>query len=112
MKIKWKYDISHNANKSIIKDNFQGNLMSNLFKSKISPVCMNSEKWSVLKLSYDPSFIVKNKEKNLISLFSGAVFIENYNAIHNKICGVIMAFDRNNIRLWSPKYLDGSDKCE
>lgn len=109
MKIKWKYDISHNANKSIIKDNFQGNLMSNLFKSKISPVWMNSEKWSVLKLSYDPSFIVENKEKKP-NFF---VFrVQNYNAIHNKICGVIMAFDRNNIRLWSPKYLDGSDKCE
>lgn len=59
-----------------------------------------------------PHLLLKTKKKTLISLFSGAVFIENYNAIHNKICGVIMAFDRNNIRLWSPKYLDGSDKCE
>lgn len=44
--------------------------------------------------------------------FSGAVFIENGNAANNYICGVVMAYNNTNIRLWAPTFGSGSDKCE
>lgn len=65
-------------------------------------------------MGYYPDLVIVQLKlpNNYISEAQGAVFIENYNEIYNKICGVIMAFDRNNVRLWSPKYIYGSDKCE
>ena len=45
-------------------------------------------------------------------LFIGTAFKKVAGSVHNEVCGVIMAYDSNNIRLWPSHSGPGFGECK